>query len=160
MHVGCLPGVHFSDHSLYYRLTSTLKDVRSAAEQLLKSGPGTVFVKHLGVLGLDGGQSFEMLLCTQEATYHIAAPWIPFDRPPVGVGDLTSGTLLAKHLLTGVSAAGGAGNVVGVPAFEHTTAVYNAVMVATAGLDEYELQTVAAQDEIAFPSTRFVATKL
>jgi len=137
---------------------NNLDDVRSAADQLLAAGPGTVFVKHLGALGIDGANNFEMLLCTQEGHFHIGAPLIPFDRPPVGVGDLTSGSLLARHLLA--VDRGTAGDTVGVEAMEHTTGVYNAVMEATAALNEYELQTVAAQDAIANPVTTFTATRL
>lgn len=124
----------------------------------LKKKTGTVFVKHLGALGIDGANNFEMLLCTQEGHFHIGAPLIPFDRPPVGVGDLTSGSLLARHLLA--VDRGTAGDTVGVEAMEHTTGVYNAVMEATAALNEYELQTVAAQDAIANPVTTFTATRL
>jgi len=137
---------------------NTLDDVRSAADQLLAAGPGTVFVKHLGALGIDGTANFEMLLCTQEGHFHIGAPLIHFDRPPVGVGDLTSGALLARHLLA--VDRGAAGSTVAVEAMEHTTGVYNAVMEATSALKEYELQTVAAQDAIANPTTTFTATKL
>ena len=143
----------------------TIDDVRAAADQLLAAGPGTVFVKHLGALGTtrgvpaaDGTSYFEMLLCTHEGHFNICAPLIPFDRPPVGVGDLTSGSLLAMHLLA--ADRGAAGGTVGVEAMEHTTGVYNAVMEATFALNEYELQTVAAQDAIANPTTTFTATKL
>jgi len=124
--------------------------VRLAAEDLLKKGPSAVFVKHLGLAGLEGGKSFEMLLVTATGTFHVAAPMLHFDRPPVGVGDLTSGVFLAKRLL-GAS---------WQEALEHTAGVYNDVMSATHTLGAYELQTVAAQAGIAEPSTTFSATKL
>lgn len=80
----------------------------------------------------------------------MSVPMLPFDRPPVGVGDLTSGVMLAKRL-RGAS---------WVESLEHTAAAYYAVMQATSELNEYELQTVAAQAEIAQPATTFQATKL
>mmetsp|Transcript_104764 Transcript_104764/g.273507 ORF Transcript_104764/g.273507 Transcript_104764/m.273507 type:complete len:93 (-) Transcript_104764:11-289(-) len=91
-----------------------------------------------------------MLLATASGTWHVAAPLLPFDRPPVGVGDLTSGVFLATVLR-------------GFPmekALEHTAAAYHAVMSATKALGEFELQTVAAQDSIASPPEWFPATRL
>merc|ERR1712039_1127414 len=102
-------------------------------------GPKAVFVKHLGTAGLEAGKSFEMLLATTDGCWHVAAPLLPFDRPPVGVGDLTSGVFLAKRLL------GASWQV----ALESTAGAYNAVMSATSRLGAYELQLVAAQEEMA-----------
>jgi len=128
----------------------SLDEVRSAADELLSKGPSIVFVKHLGPAGLTGGQTFEMLLATSEGTWQVSAPLIPFDRPPVGVGDFTSGVLLAKRLL-GASME---------EALEHAASAYHAVMETTARLGMYELQLVAAQDGIAAPVSKFSATKL
>eukprot|EP00931_Biecheleriopsis_adriatica_P095919 TRINITY_DN69569_c0_g1_i1.p1 TRINITY_DN69569_c0_g1~~TRINITY_DN69569_c0_g1_i1.p1 ORF type:complete len:339 (+),score=76.17 TRINITY_DN69569_c0_g1_i1:59-1018(+) len=128
----------------------SLAEVRAMAENLLDGGPRAVFVKHLGKAGLQAGESFEMLLVTAEGTWRIAAPLLHFDRPPVGVGDLTSGVFLAKRL-QGAS---------WKEALEHTAGAYYAVMSATKDLGEYELQTVAAQDGIATPPQRFEAELL
>eukprot|EP00928_Gymnodinium_smaydae_P088428 TRINITY_DN72517_c0_g1_i1.p1 TRINITY_DN72517_c0_g1~~TRINITY_DN72517_c0_g1_i1.p1 ORF type:complete len:327 (-),score=71.07 TRINITY_DN72517_c0_g1_i1:40-1020(-) len=114
----------------------SLDAVRAAADELLKKGPRAVFVKHVGQSGLEGGKSFEMLLATIEGTWHVAAPLLPFDRPPVGVGDLTSGVFLARRLL-GSS---------WEEALQRTAVAYHAVMTATSRLGAYELQLVAAQD--------------
>lgn len=128
----------------------SLDEVRAAAEQLLQAGPEIVFVKHLGAAGLHGGEKFEMLLAATSGTWHVACPLIHFDRPPVGVGDLTTGLLLAKRL-QGAS----------LPeALEHAAGAYHAVMRTTADLGAYELQTVAAQDAIASPGDRFDVTRL
>lgn len=124
---------------------ATLSEAKGLAEQLLKAGPKAVLLKHLGSCGLDAGRSFEMLLATSEGAWRVAAPLLHFDRPPVGVGDLTSGVFLAK-ILQGASMQ---------EALEHTAASYNAVMQATKALGEYELQTVAAQDALAQPSELF-----
>ncbi|CAE8642622.1 unnamed protein product [Polarella glacialis] len=128
----------------------SLAAVRAAAEQLLKRGPKAVFVKHLGLAGLEGGKNFEMLLVTCEGTWRVSAPLLHFDRPPVGVGDLTTGLLLAKRL-TGAT---------WKEALEHTAGAYHAVMSATQALGAYELQTVAAQDGIAAPREIFRAQQL
>lgn len=129
---------------------SSIDDVRAAAEQVLQAGPSVVFVKHLGVAGLDGGKSFEMLLVSTEGTWHVAAPLLHFDRPPVGVGDLTSGIFLARRLRGATLE----------DALAHTAAAYHAVMSATSQIGAYELQVVAAQDAIAAPLKRFNTTKL
>ena len=68
------------------------------------------------------------------------------DDPPRRVGDLTTGLFLVK-LLQGAAP---------VAALQHTASAYQAVMRATKDLGEYELQTVAAQDEIANPELLFV----
>jgi len=128
----------------------SLDAVRAAAEQLLRAGPEVVFVKHLGAAGLHNGDKFEMLLVASSGTWHVACPLVPFDRPPVGTGDLTSGLLLAKRL-QGAS----------LPeSLEHVAGAYHAVMRTTAQLGAYELQTVAAQDAIAAPSVQFEAKRL
>jgi len=129
---------------------SSLDEVRQAAQELLQRGPAAVFVKHLGSAGAEGGRSFEMLLATAEGSWRVAAPLLHFDRPPVGVGDLTSGVFLAKRL-RGAS---------WQEALEHTAAAYHAVMSATKALGAYELQLVAAQDQIAQPLETFQAEAL
>ncbi len=49
-------------------------------------------VKHLAHAGRTPGDAFEMLLVEKEGqrAWHISTPLLPFTRPPVGVGDLTS----------------------------------------------------------------------
>eukprot|EP00656_Telonema_subtile_P035831 TRINITY_DN39791_c0_g1_i1.p1 TRINITY_DN39791_c0_g1~~TRINITY_DN39791_c0_g1_i1.p1 ORF type:complete len:191 (+),score=59.21 TRINITY_DN39791_c0_g1_i1:307-879(+) len=113
-----------------------------AARAVLARGPKMVLVKHLAHAGLDPEQSFEMLLVTPAQTLHVSTPLLPFDRPPVGTGDLTSGMFLVK-LLQGYAPQ---------EALEHTAAAYHAVMQTTLEMNQYELQTVAAQDEIAAPT--------
>jgi pyridoxine kinase len=65
----------------------------------------------------------------------------------VGVGDLTSGLLLAC-LLKGMT---------NRDALEFTAAAVYEVMLETKKVDAYELQLVAAQDRIAKPEHRFTA---
>ena len=161
--------------------------VLSAARQLLDRGPRLVLVKHLAHAGLDPERAFEMLLVARSAAWHVATPLLPFSRPPVGVGDLTSGLFLA-NLLHGKTPP---------EALEHTASAYFAVMQApcvasytitpspactrpgldaaclpahspgrsrvsqaTAAVDAYELQLVAAQDDLVAPRRWFEARPL
>ena len=94
--------------------------VLSAARRLLDRGPRLVLVKHLAHAGLDPERAFEMLLVARSAAWHVATPLLPFSRPPVGVGDLTSGLFLA-NLLHGKTPP---------EALEHTASAYFAVMQA------------------------------
>ncbi|QGX91526.1 pyridoxal kinase PdxY [Tatumella sp. TA1] len=127
---------------------NNLAQAIEASRALIAQGPKVVLVKHLSRAGLRSDQ-FEMLLVTQEEALHIHRPLIDFGvRQPVGVGDLTSGLLLV-NLLQGKSY---------VQALEHITAAVYGVMLKTHSMGEYELQLVAAQDEIATPSHHFSAT--
>ncbi|MDF7666685.1 pyridoxal kinase PdxY [Orbaceae bacterium ESL0727] len=121
-----------------------------ACRELCKRGPKAILVKHLSRAGYQNDR-FEMLLVTKDEAWHIARPLVDFGvRQPVGVGDMTSGLFLANILL-GKSL---------VEAFEHTTAAVYAVMLETLKRDEYELQLVAAQDEIAHPTHWFKAKQV
>ena len=139
---------------------TTAYEVADAARTLLSKGSARlVLVKHLAHAGLTPDAAFEMLLvarsdpaadaATAEA-WHIATPLLPFTRPPVGVGDLTS-ALFVAGLLNGRAPR---------DAFEHTASAYFEVMQATSQFDEYELQLVAAQDGIVAPGRWFEAQPL
>jgi len=123
----------------------TPADVLRGARAVLAKGPGLVLVKHLAHAGLAPDESFEMLLVSHDEAWHVSTPLLPFARPPVGVGDLTSGLFLA-NLLKGVKPR---------QALENTASAYHEVMVATSEAGEYELQTVAAQDRIVNPRRVF-----
>lgn len=121
-----------------------------ACREICKRGPKAVLVKHLSRAGYQNDR-FEMLLVTKDEAWHIHRPLVDFGvRQPVGVGDMTSGLLIA-NILKGKSL---------VEAFEHTTSAVYAVMLETLKRDKYELQLVAAQDEIANPSQWFKAKKI
>ena len=131
----------------------TPAEVLAASRKLLEKGARMVLVKHLAHAGLSPDDSFEMLLVLGGASgeaWHISTPLLPFDRPPVGVGDLTSAIFLA-NLLHGREPK---------QALEHTASSYFAVMQATSDMREYELQVVAAQDQIASPERWFNAKPL
>ncbi|WP_392566094.1 pyridoxal kinase PdxY [Utexia brackfieldae] len=121
-----------------------------ASRALCKKGPKVVLVKHLSRAGYRNDR-FEMLLVTKDEAWHIHRPLVDFGvRQPVGVGDLTSGLFLANQLLDKSL----------VESFEHTTSAVYAVINETLKRDQYELQIVAAQDEIAKPTLWFKAEKI
>jgi len=120
------------------------------ARELIAKGPEIVLIKHLAQAGYQKDR-FEMLLVTRDEAWHIHRPLVDFgERQPVGVGDVTSGLLLVK-LLQGASLR---------EALEHVTAAVYDIMVTTKQMAEYELQLVAAQDNIATPSQKFIAQRL
>ncbi|MFZ7223732.1 pyridoxal kinase PdxY [Avibacterium avium] len=120
-----------------------------AVKVILAKGPKKVLVKHLSKVGQDPSQ-FEMLLANQEGIWHISRPLHQFKKDPVGVGDLTAGLFMA-NLLNGKS---------DVEAFEHTANAVNDVMTVTQQQDNYELQIVAAREQIVRPVSQFNAVKI
>ncbi|SCC52712.1 pyridoxal kinase PdxY [Kosakonia oryziphila] len=129
---------------------NSVQEAVAAARELIAKGPQIVLVKHLARAGLSADR-FEMLLVTPHEAWHISRPLVDFGaRQPVGVGDVTSGLLLVK-LLQGTPVR---------EALEHVTAAVYEIMLTTHGMQEYELQVVAAQDRIAKPEHLFSATLL
>lgn len=122
----------------------------AAARSLCKKGPRLVLVKHLSRAGYRADR-FEMMLVTAEHAWHISRPLVDFgERQPVGVGDLTSGLMLV-NLLKGEE----------LPkALEHVAAAVYEVMLKTKTMNEYELQLVAAQDEMVVPTHKFCAEQI
>ena len=131
------------------REIETVQGCLEAARELLAKGPRLVLVKHLSYAAGDRN-AFEMLLATPDEAWHISRPLVEFEREPVGVGDLTSGLLLAS-LLKGLRVH---------EALEFTAAAVYEVILATKKAKAFELQLVAAQDLIARPEHQFVAMKL
>ncbi|MBN6068964.1 pyridoxal kinase PdxY [Aggregatibacter actinomycetemcomitans] len=121
----------------------------AAVKAILAKGPKKVLVKHLRKVGKNADQ-FEMLLATERGIWHLSRPLHPFDREPVGVGDLTAGLFLA-NLLNGKS---------DVEAFEHMANAVNDVMQTTLERGEYELQIIAARDLIINPRSQYKAQKI
>ena len=126
-----------------------LDDVISANQQLLETGLKMVLVKHLSRAATNT-ERFEILLTTHEGSYLISRPLYEFDLQPVGVGDLISGLMLA-NLMAGFSA---------IDAFERMNAAVDAVLKATYDAKAYELQLIAAQDNIASPVIYEYAKKI
>jgi len=129
---------------------SNVDEAIIASRKICERGPKLVLVKHLSRAGYQNDR-FEMLLVTKNEALHIHRPLVDFGvRQPVGIGDMTSGLLIA-NILKGKSI---------IEAFEHTTAAVYAVVLETLKQDKYELQLVAAQDEIIKPSQWFKAKRI
>lgn len=129
---------------------NTVDEAIKASRGLCEKGPKVVLVKHLSRAG-HRNDRFEMLLVTPDETWHVHRPLVDFGaKQPVGVGDMISGLFLANRLL-GRSL---------VESLQYTTSAVYGVMVATLKRGEYELQLVAAQDEIVNPSYAFKAKKI
>ncbi|KAA1186703.1 pyridoxal kinase PdxY [Photorhabdus heterorhabditis] len=136
--------------TLSMQKVTNVEQAVTAARTLCEKGPDIVLVKHLSRVGYRTDR-FEMLLVTQEHSWHVSRPLVDFgERQPVGVGDLTSGLLLV-NLLKGKSLQ---------TALEHVAAAVYEVMITTKDMDEYELQIVAAQDRMVAPDHKFCATQL
>ncbi len=137
---------HSELQRLVGRTIETVDEAVAACRELMERGPKLVLVKHL----LDRNSPadrFNMLVVTQREGWVGQRPLYPFARQPVGVGDLTSAVFVARTLLGDPLRA----------AFEHTLAAVNGVMRATWDAGRYELELVAAQNDIAHPREWFDA---
>ena len=137
---------HSELQRLVGRMIETTEEAVTACRELMQRGPKLVLVKHL----LDRNSPadrFNMLVVTERESWVGQRPLYPFARQPVGVGDLTSAVFIARTLL---------GDPLRV-AFEHTLAAVNGVMRATWDAGRYELELVAAQNDIAHPREWFDA---
>ncbi|MGZ9899350.1 pyridoxal kinase PdxY [Shewanella gaetbuli] len=126
---------------------NNLEQAKQACEKALTLGPKIVLVKHLHSIADD---TFSMMLATQSGCYLIQRPQLDFSLQPVGVGDLIS-ALFTGGLLKGMSA---------LEAFEHATNASFGVLKLTHKMAQWELQTIAAQDELVNPTHLFNAIKL
>lgn len=138
------------NHSELERLVGrgieTAEQAVVACREVLRRGPKVMLVKYL----LDRNSPadrFNMLLVTEHEAWLAQRPFYPFARQPVGVGDVTSAVFVARLML---------GDALR-PAFEHTVAAVNAVVKSTWDAGRYELEIVAAQDQIARPREWFDA---
>jgi pyridoxine kinase len=137
---------HSELQRLVGRMIETTEEAVAACRELMQRGPKLVLVKHL----LDRNSPadrFNMLVVTERESWVGQRPLYPFARQPVGVGDLTSAVFVARTLL---------GDPLRV-AFEHTLAAVNGVMRATWDAGRYELELIAAQNDIAHPREWFDA---
>ncbi|WP_349921377.1 pyridoxal kinase PdxY [Aeromonas veronii] len=131
------------------RVINTLEEALAACEALRAQGPRLVMVKHLGRAAVHPDR-FEMVLVCDQGAFHLSRPLYPFERQPIGVGDLLSATMLA-NLLSGCDP---------VTAFERTNASVDGVLACTWRARASELQLVAAQVALAAPQVLTRATRL
>ncbi|WP_394152750.1 pyridoxal kinase PdxY [Vibrio maritimus] len=118
-----------------------------ACQKALSRGPKMVLVKHLHSVSND---KFTMMLATESGCHIAQRPHLKFAKQPVGVGDLIS-ALFTAGLLKGWSAE---------QAFEHANNASYAVLKETQQRHEWELQTIAAQEELVEPTECFPITKV
>jgi pyridoxine kinase len=142
----CMVPNHGELERLVGREIETVEEAVLACREVIARGPKIILVKHL----LDRNSPadrFNMLAVTSREAWTAQRPLYVFARHPVGVGDLTSAVFVTRMLLGDTLRA----------ALEHTLAAVNAVVKATWEAGRYELEIVAAQDEIAQPREWFDA---
>ncbi len=112
-----------------------------ACKKALTMGPKIVLVKHLYSVS----DKFTMMLAFEDQCYIAQRPQLDFAKSLVGVGDLIS-SLFTAGLIKQWPV---------TEAFKHCNEAAYAVVKKTFELGEWELQTIAAQDEIVAPQERF-----
>ncbi|MCG9624223.1 pyridoxal kinase PdxY [Vibrio mediterranei] len=125
----------------------SLEDAVAACQKALRLGPKMVLVKHLHSISND---KFTMMLATQEGCFIAQRPHLTFTKQPVGVGDLIS-ALFTAGLLKGWTAE---------QAFAHANNASYAILKETQNRQEWELQTIAAQEEIVAPEEQFTIVQV
>ena len=135
-----LSPTHDALQKLVGRTIETVDEAVVACREVLRRGPRVILLKQL----LDRNSPADrvnLLVVTHNEAWMSQHPRYPFARQPVGVGELTSAVFVARRL---------AGDTVRT-AFEHAVAAVAAVLKATYEAGRYELELVAAQDDIANP---------
>lgn len=125
----------------------TLDDAIEACQHALAKGPKLVLVKHLHCLS---EQQFSMMLASRKGCFLLQRPHLDFAQAPVGVGDLITATF-SGALLQGLAP---------VAAFEHCHNAVYGVLKTTQQSQQWELQTVAAQQQFITPSSNYRAQQL
>jgi pyridoxine kinase len=131
---------HDALQKLVGRAIETAEEAVSACREVLRRGPQMVLVKQL-VDRNSPADRVNLLLVTEREAWMTQHPRYPFARQPVGVGELTSSTFVARRL-NGDSLR---------TAFEHAVSAVHAVLKATYAAGRYELELVATQEHIAKP---------
>ncbi|MFC3024328.1 pyridoxal kinase PdxY [Vibrio zhugei] len=125
----------------------SLDDAIEASRRALAAGPKIVVAKH--IYGIGNGQ-FNLILATPDAIYLASRPLYKMNKEPVGVGDLITATFTAG-LLKGWSP---------LQAYQHCHDAVHGILKHTADSGEWELQTIAAQEQLMTPSQHFPATQV
>ena len=128
---------------------NSLQDVIDACQQLHQRGPKIILVTSL-TRPETVSTTIEMLVSTPDNVWLTATPRFSFTKDPSGSGDATAAIFLAQYLPHHDL----------VAALEHTTAAIHAIFKCTHAANSYELQLIAAQDEIVTPTQYFKATKV
>ncbi|HEX8508099.1 MAG TPA: pyridoxal kinase PdxY [Propionibacteriaceae bacterium] len=129
------------------RSTTTVDDVLAAADVARALGPSTVLVTSV-VHDAAAPDTIDMVAVSDDGAWSVTTPLLP--RSFQGAGDLTAATFLANLLKSPAVD----------QALAQTAAVVHAVLTTTLDSGQAELQLVAAQDQIAHPTTTFEVTRL
>lgn len=127
----------------------TLEGVLAACQTLHARGPQIILVTSLtrsDVLP----EFIEMLVSTPQGAWFTRTPRLYFKKAPSGSGDATAAIFLAHYLYDRDP----------VHALEQVTAAMYAIFKATHNAGTYELQIIAAQDEIVDPDELFSAERV
>ncbi len=136
---------HFELDFLAGRETRTLAEVLSAVEQVRRSGPSTVLVTSVLTDETPAG-SVDVVAVSDEGAWLSRTPLLPIS--PNGCGDVTTAVFLA-HLLRSQSTS---------LALQRVTSTVFGILERTLEAGTREIQLVGAQDVIANPPERFVAS--
>jgi pyridoxine kinase len=131
---------HETLQKLVGRAIETVDEAVVACREVIARGPQIILVKQLRDRNSPADR-INLLAVTASEAWMSQYPRYPFARQPVGVSELTSGIFVARRL---------SGDSVRT-ALEHTSAAVHAVLKSTFGAGRYELELVAAQDDIARP---------
>lgn len=131
-------------HDALQKLTGhtieTVDQAILACREVIRRGPQIVLVKQLRDRDSPADR-VNLLVVTAREAWMCQHPRYPFARQPVGVPELTSAIFVARRLM---------GDTVRT-ALEHTVSAVHAVQKATYEAGRYELEIIAAQDDIAKP---------
>ena len=140
---------HFELAYLTDTTLNSIDDVRSACNILHERGIKIIVVTSL--LPKEAApNTIDMLLSCDGQAWLTSTPHFKFKRDPSGSGDVAAAVFLAQYLKTRNA----------VSALEFTTSALYGLLKMTFEAQSYELQLIAARDEIVEPSTRFTATRL
>jgi pyridoxine kinase len=135
-----LAPTHDALQKLTGRTIETVDEAVLACREVIRQGPQIVLVKQLRDRNSPANR-INLLVVTGGEAWMCQHPRYPFARQPVGVPELTSAVFVARRLM---------GDAVRT-ALEHTVSAVHAVQKATYEAGRYELEIIAAQDDIAKP---------
>jgi pyridoxine kinase len=135
-----LAPTHDALQKLAGRTIESVDQAVLACREVIRRGPRIVLVKQLRDRNSPADR-INLLVVTESEAWMSQHPRYPFARQPVGVPELTSAVFVARRLM---------GDTVRT-ALEHTVSAVHAVQKATYEAGRYELEIIAAQDDIAKP---------
>ncbi len=127
----------------------SFEDVLTATRQIHALGPRIVVVKGLRY-DTQPASSDQLLVSSDEGIWVVTTPHFPIEKHLVGAGDLIAGTFLVNYLQSRLVA----------KSLERAAECMYAVAEATYHAKAWELQIVAAQEQLVNPTTRFSAEKI